>query len=814
MAHAATLDHLAEQLVIAVTGREPHETCFGRLKGQTIRGLRDQTSARTNQFAIHDSLHGLVEKFTILNRADLADALQVRVGRLPSQSPWMPEILSLVLLLSDHPVQKTSMHDVQDANQFSEPANVLTWGDIVASEPLNEAGIWETTDRGYHSSGDDELDYADVSDATASSQATSVDESPTELARLHLTTSSGQTVSKVRATHRFWSSHTSDSKVAVPELTAVREILSMAHSLPSSLFTVDEWTGFVAVDVLSATLCTASASCSIDVLRACASTGGAVNRVRRWAVSAQRSAHLQSIQSCVSGHIASFDRQITNIEQRYIGVTADTTVSIMDVLAEINVLARPLICFGSLIEKSTKCDSSFALLDLLYHHLCAAPVSGEMGLFDALLSMFFSGMRTYLYAVSAWVCTGKVFASDRNDFFVLDADTDCDPGKLWHERHAVRSRSDCAPECIRPFIDTIFALGKSRFFLYQLAQRSEIIAHEQAPHSSRLDLANLAQRVKDEPYLPFPELVNEAIHRWLSEMDSDCTSLLCTTILRDHGLIDLLEALPYVFFSRDGSVLQSFEDALIKTLRTSNVRCLEMDSGYLRFVLAELAATTFGTIPAVSTENIHVDLIGSGTDGLGASVMSKLGCINIGYVLPWPIQNITRSKSLHWHSRVVALLLQVRYAGNLLHDIFLDLRLQTPLSAQSLKLCQRLINFVDTLYSHLVLTAHALHTAVLVQLQDAVTVDQMVAAWSLHEKKIQTALLVAPNLEPLQKAIINNLDISELLCNTREPPRIAALLDQFTQGVAFIAAGIRSTSRVDGGVALEVLAERLECIAQ
>lgn len=88
----------------------------------------------------------LEEKFRIRDRDDLADALRSRLTELPP-SGFTPEILSLFLLLSDRPLEKASVEDLEPALA----PQALTWADIIAEDPLT-GDIWEDVDFGAESS--------------------------------------------------------------------------------------------------------------------------------------------------------------------------------------------------------------------------------------------------------------------------------------------------------------------------------------------------------------------------------------------------------------------------------------------------------------------------------------------------------------------------------------------------------------------------------------------------------------------------------------------------------------------------------------
>lgn len=74
------------------------------MKRRVQLGLRTTSHTRTDQFAVAKQLEGLQEKFRILNRDELAEALQSQLVELEkTRNSWFPEILCLLLQLSDRP---------------------------------------------------------------------------------------------------------------------------------------------------------------------------------------------------------------------------------------------------------------------------------------------------------------------------------------------------------------------------------------------------------------------------------------------------------------------------------------------------------------------------------------------------------------------------------------------------------------------------------------------------------------------------------------------------------------------------------------
>ena len=155
MAHAARVSALADNLVASLLAIDRDDPIIGQTRNAVAKGLRDASHGRTNQFEVAARYDGLVEKFAVLDRDDLSEALQERLEELPTKGKWLPEILALFLSLSDRPVEKTATDAIARLHAAEHPDEQLTWEEIIADDPLDEPGIWDDIERGYHSSCDE-----------------------------------------------------------------------------------------------------------------------------------------------------------------------------------------------------------------------------------------------------------------------------------------------------------------------------------------------------------------------------------------------------------------------------------------------------------------------------------------------------------------------------------------------------------------------------------------------------------------------------------------------------------------------------------
>ncbi|KAF2172741.1 hypothetical protein M409DRAFT_16704 [Zasmidium cellare ATCC 36951] len=805
MAHAATLKKLAASLVTATTGRNPEEPLFGKLVDKTLKDLKNQSHARTNQFAVQAKLEGLVEKFTVLNRDDLAIALETDLEDLPQDSRWMPEILSLLLELSDHPVERTPAEDLD--SEFATAEEPLTWEDIVDDEPFDDPDMWEDVERGYHSSGDDEFNHDLESEPTTSTKATSLDEEdPAAIARLYLSRPDEASIEHIKlARERGKSIKQQDTMHHLSELKIAREILSMMHGLPTDLFEIDD-AGQVTV-ASEVRIGNASGDSLRDLLETAAATGSALNSLRQWVPEASHS-YLQAIHGAIESQISYLDTQLGMMERRYITPTEHVAVSALNVETEIQAIARPLVHLSGIVQH-TSCqddlEAPFALLDELYSETDLAHLAGDMILFNALATVFLAGLRSYLRPVARWVTKGVIVPQDRDVLFSKDLNQHCEAGDLWRLRFGIRLLPDgtaFAPFCISTRTTSLFALGKSRAFLNQLDGNEaceDVQTMVQLP-----EFDHCLKQIADESLAPFSLLLDETLDSWIHDISVDCSASLRSKLFDDHHLKKTLDALPLLFFSHNGTLFQDFADTIISRVRTGR----QSDTHDL-FLRAELAQTTFGSSPDVDAENVCLASIGEEDVPSASSTTRRIGQLTMTYRLSWPVQNVVQSATIDAHSKVFTFLLQLHAATGLLEDNFLGFRSRNPVSPALLKLRQRLLWFSKSIFDYTTKTAHIIHKDMMQGIGRAADIDEMVAILARYEKRLQSNLLLAANLEPVRDTIIGILELSELLSKTDKEDRISSLQQQYEKSMRFLVAGIRGVGRAGGDSFLQGLSERL-----
>ncbi|KAF2769712.1 hypothetical protein EJ03DRAFT_271659 [Teratosphaeria nubilosa] len=817
MAHAARLGELAGELVSGITGRTSQDRNFDALKETTLKGFKDQSHPRTNQFAVKQSLDGLVEKFVVRNRDDLADALQGCLDELPAESRWLPEILSLLLQLSNRPVENVNIDALTSLIQANEYEAELTWDRILTDDPLEGEGIWDDIHRGYHSSGDEATGDDSESEHTTSTQTTSVDDDSEPLAKSHLQTVDTSLLDGTRRSKDLAKQLVEGgAQQSFSELTAIRGALNMLRGLPNSLFAIDEPTSRFELRS-NGRLATASSLILHSLLKSCSDIGSALYGLHKWCRNRQEMAHIQSMQAAIQTLLQDCDRTIAKMEQELASPPSAIVVSIIDTFAEIELLTGPLVHLSTNVLATETAlgvlASPFALLDALYNEACIAHVSRDVQLFNAVTRAFFAGLDTYLRPVATWTRTGTLPPIGTETIFVQDADTSCALGKVWHDRWTVRMQDNgtsYAPTFMQGFVAQAFASGKAKAFAKILAPEGEYHNEPLVPDEQSISFEEVMTRLFNNPLLPFPQVIDDVVHRAISSADDNGGLAVSTQILHQNDFLQTLRAIPYVFFSRDGSLFQSFADTLIGQMQRRGPA-----QGGSRFLFTELAHATLGMAPGVEPTSITIDLSNNEAADTSAGIMSRLASVSLNQALTWPAQNIVCSPALPTHTEVFALLLQTTYAKSILAPELFTMRCLDCRSkdlAAGLRVTLRLRFsfqcFIDILHEHITTTAITLHDQMCARMYNAGDIDSMASIWSAYTTRLSNTMLLAQNLTPIKTAVM------EILHDPRHSHKggddAEAMLGRLRTTVAFMKAALRGVGRASGEKALEALADRLD----
>jgi gamma-tubulin complex component 5 len=662
---------------------------------------------------VQQQLEGLEEKFRVYNKDDLADALRARLDELAKRSQkWSPEILHLLLELSDKPVANSDLGSLD----FLEPTVELVeprykWEDLAAEDPLlRDKHVWRNIDYGAGSSDDEGLSLN--SDLEASGLTENTTMSSLEIENLargvnNLTVPADVTTFSRLETAQFWRSKHEDnvvdgiqediktSVVFITELQAIREVLLMLSGLPTSLFIYhqqDVRSSSAADDLAGlrpsrSTLATAKGDMANNLITPApryvlkhassqvfhgmmaqlAQYGNSILILRVWMRSRQSVPLLQSLQSEVMTRIRQFDEMMSNMEARYVEPCEDLVISLVEMHTKVTLMVRPLLQVSEIINvlSSEPYAHAFRFLELLYDRTCESQMIGDGDLYEFLGTMFFDCFQVYLRQIRRWMEEGELWEND-HVFFVSENTGDLELASLWLNRYKLRKTSNGtlhAPKFLHPATSKIFTTGKSVVVLKTLKKydRGNWQTFVEEP---TLDF----RRVCGSPSMslaPFPELFDVAFDQWVKSKHHVTSSTLRRCLFDECGLRDSLAALESIYFMVDGATTSQFTNALFEKLDSGKSNWND------RFTLTELAQGTIGCLPCVTAERLKASTSVMNRVDVQRSRKSvkALTTFAFTYSLPWPVQIIIAKDSILSYQRIFSFLLQIRRSAHVLQGI-------------------------------------------------------------------------------------------------------------------------------------------------
>ena len=841
------------------------------MKRRVEGALRPGAHGLTDQFAVSRQLDGLQEKFQVVNRDELAEALHSRLQELNSHTiSWKPEILSLFLQLSDRPASLSNLENLSKPTQ-APPHESLTSSDLkeLGGEFENE-DIWEKVDFAGDSSEDE---FESVS--SEASYPRTVPRTPSFPEQDYVIPDEvfvpGEDKELITSIEKvqFWKpeNHTlvargqENASQTISELQLTREVIFMLQGLPASVF----WRldGDIEVD-RRYTLAHSSILALSSLLSKFTHVGAKLDSVRDFARLPQTIPYMQTFSRGLEELLLAFDSFLSQIQCQYL--SPGSTVSLLQLLNDIRPRSHHLLLLADLVSKLSQDHSEPMLcLDLLFENVCVLEALGDTDATKKLATLFFSCFKTYTRSIQLWMETGQIDPLD-SAFFVRVNQTNGDLRTLWHDWYVLDEgvQKHKIPKFLEPAVNKVFTTGKNMVFLRQLnalpednerPQESDIISADQTSYEASLTC------------LPFSALVDATFDKLVNANHSVSARILRAELDEQCGLLESLDALELVYLGKDLSILGTIDNKIFEL----------MDRGRAwddKFLLTESTRTAFSVRPEIEASRLVVRSEGSSQRNPSRQTRSvrTLESISIDYILPWPVANIITEDSIQSLQRIANFLMQIRRAKYaLVRQRVRDARVQLDETAHTLVhgLHHSLLWFLDILYSHLtylvISTANESLRSTLAKSRD---IDSMIDAYRSYLSSLENQCILSQNLAPIHEAIVNTLDLcvyfadlqaahaaelasedgisdsrfnlstsrrraetvdgfdsdsdedgddldheQTMTISFRESPydhRIQNLRYQFDHLVSFVADGLKGVARVEGLPSWNILAERLE----
>ncbi|EKV12932.1 Gamma-tubulin complex component GCP5, putative [Penicillium digitatum] len=762
MALAADLSTLIDALITSVAKIPPDQK--GSVRVQSVKrrvqgSLRTGSHTRTDQFAVTKQLEGLQEKFQILNRDELAEALHNRIAELENnRTSWHPEILSLFLQLSDRPALLSTVKRPEEVAKAPEAKETLSWSDLNAEgTAFSDEEIWEQVDFAGDSSDDDFSSVAsDVSLPKHRPQsATTVDEGYNIPDEVFVPAEDEDLVASLEKA-QFWRAENHPSLLQgeaatsrlVTESQLARETIFMLQGLPTSIYVrLDDDFG---VD-RRYTLAHSSSEALASLLQRFSEIGAKVNDLRRFTKLQQTIPYMQTFCRGLEDRLLEFDRMLSQVQCKYL--SAGSTVSLIQLLVDVRQNSHELVLLAEMITKlaDNSTDQPMCCLDSLYNLICMLEALGDESTSQRLAGLFFMCFKTYSSSIRLWMETGQVDASD-STFFVRSnrENENRDLRTLWHDWFVLDTgyRQQRIPQFLEAGVQKVFTAGKSMVFLRYLNAPPDIEAMRfEDLYSQDSSLLHV---------LPFPALVESAFEKLVDVDHSLSASFLRTELDQQCGLWSSLDALQHVYLAKDMSAVTIVDAKIFELID----RGRSWDD---RFLLTEISRTAFSSVSVVDTSRLLMRPASTPLRVYQNRTVGILEAISIDYGLSWPIANIVTEGAMHTYQRISTFLMQIRRAKHaMVKQRVRDARITTPDDNDKLvhALHHNMLWVLDFIYGHLTYLVISTATRSLQKdLSSAQDVDAMIGAHQSYMSSLEAQCLLRKDLSPIHDAIINFLDL-------------------------------------------------------
>ncbi|ELR08903.1 hypothetical protein VC83_01796 [Pseudogymnoascus destructans] len=773
MSHIAKIGALTDELVTTLTGLTPKNdpARFSACRESAVRSFRYGNYPRVNQFDVEQNLVGLEEKFRVYNKDGLANAFRQRLDELGTQSTkWTPEILHLFLGLSDRPVHKSRLKDLEFLSPPEEHVEpTYKWKDLVKDDPLLRDKIWRNIDYTQDSSEDDDI-YSDSdfeppspTDTAQSSVAGVGTGHPSDLAIAIDSTSLNRLHKEQfwRATRRKPLSvvdayFEKPPTFPITDLQAIRETLFMLRGLPTTLYSdldkasstrnngeaiIRPASGFILPGV--------SHHVFYNILDKFSSYGTSLKLLRTWTPVDKRLPLLQRLHEQFQTRLRELDEIFSSLEEPYLVRKSDVIVSLAATEHAVGSRMLPFETLAKLVQEHHN-SPPFRWLEALYDETCKFQLAENSDMYEFVGSIFFECFAIYLRPIKTWMEDGEL--NEASGFFVKEDVKNNDRMRIW-EKYIIQNDETGAPYQTPKFLRTsahkILTSGKSIVVLKELQQ----YRYMRLSWESMEPVLSFQTVCGDHgnSLLPFTELFDSAFEAWIKTKHHSTSFILRTELVESHHLGSVIDGLETVYFMTNGAMSNAFTSSIFDDLSRGTA---EWNNP---FSLTSHLRSTMGH--GVGRQRISIKIAPSTADVFTARrTVKSLATIEICYDIPWKVALVIRPVTLNAYKRIAIFLLQIRRASYILSG---SLSRTTSAPPLYYGLRTKLLWFSNTLYSYL--TDIVLRVSMDEMRKNMATADEVDDMIEIHEnflKKVTTQALLGQRLELIHKTILQILDLA------------------------------------------------------
>lgn len=448
--------------------------------------LATTTVAKASHLAINpDNVYarynGLVEKFIVVGRSDLAQELDLRVNAV-KMCPGQENLASVLLVLDQLSYKPLERQLPVFENSTAVTDKNLTWDDILAEEPLS-GDHWsedvESPDASDTEKSDDKTETAETvyqrddnllshdSNRLLTPAYTSQDHGsePPKKSAKDFTRISG--ISR-EIIHRrpYWNS------TYISQFDVLREICNAMYGLPSIFFVESAHNNLqaihVAEDVISQLALPYISNGELqNVLEQFAKKASLVSQLRQFSqiyfvMENFPNFDYRYIFGILDGLNKAIETRIMDIESRILN--SPTRSTLLTLLSEIHDLLDPYypiphVLRDVLSQLDEETITHVVLLNSLYSAIKSYAIQDDS--FRILVDIFNQVLKDYFVPLQWWLCNGELkLGVYEHSFMVIALDTKAPIELMWTTMFGLRD-SKHVPVFLQPFAGDIFHIGKS-----------------------------------------------------------------------------------------------------------------------------------------------------------------------------------------------------------------------------------------------------------------------------------------------------------------------------------------------------------------
>lgn len=690
---------------------------------------------------------------------------------------WIPDILFLLLELSDKPETKTDLAAVEASFQnVQQKQEILNWKTLYSADPPQgeEKSIWQHPNYAENSSEDEPMDSSedeDMESDTSVSQDAS-EEFPAVPDSMLKTVANDALIEKIRDSQKYQNELGTSLNASikekgryVEETKAARESIFMLRGLSSELFIFRPH----GVEVKAKFRLThASKTTFTSLLKSLAGIGARINILRTFLNSTQEAPFIQTFQSEIEQQLLKFDMFLSNLESQYATHDTGAVVSLLQLLYLAQHKGRLLLDLAQLVVSLTEIPdgSDFLCLDLLYDLVCVKQISGQDNDIKELMNIFFRCFEAYAKPIRLWMTAGEIDIS-QGRFFVSEIEDSNDLRHLWNGWFKIDAEQGqlYAPKFLQGLARKIFTCGKGVVFLKKLKAPIEATTLD---NSAPLPFSEVCQRGFGDGLIPFSTLLESSFGHIIERNHSFVSSSLRSYLGESCGLWKTLDAIEYIYLAKDLSITSILDKKLFDGIYS------RLQYWNNRSVLTELAHRTFKGSGTVETERIVVRVKELSRESFNKYYLSvhMMRAVAFDYIVPWPIANIIPKESLLVYRRLSTFLMQIRYAKYGLERqcikdtiAFFNDEEDQQLDILGYVIRYKFVWFLNILYSHIMSVISSETRNMRSNLANAADVDEMISVHQKYMTSIMAQCFLSAETDPVRQQVLQLLDASIQMAN-------------------------------------------------